>query len=512
MRLFYNEIYMKKVFILLSFWSALQVQAQTLFDESRVNSVYIKIDEDDLKKIYDDVQADTYYKADFVYAMANQSDTVREVGFRLRGNTSRTGAKKSFKVDFNQYKQGGKYKEVKKIDLNSSRNDPTLIRERLFYYGWKKANLPERRSCFVKVYINNRYYGTYTMMEEFDKDWCKRAFGNNGGNLYKCRYPADLAYLGTDPKKYKDIKHSATERAYDLKTNELADDYSDLIGLCSALNQPLDAQFGTNIEKVLNVRGFLKALAYEVLTGHWDDYAYNKNNFYLYKNNKTGKFEFLSYDADNTFGIDWVGKDWATRNINTWEAKSPEKRPLVTKLLGVYEYSQLYNRYIDTISTKVLATDSIFPVITKLSNQIRPFVASDPYYPLDYGYNLQKFGDGLNKSIDGHTPYGIRPFLSLRLQNAKNQLILNQNEATENDVKVSVAPNPTSDLLIFGTEFTEAATIDCFDVTGQLVLRESLPSLQGSVLSIAHLPQGIYQLVVKDAKQHIINQLKVIKQ
>ncbi len=500
----------KFLFSLYFLASTFLAQAQnTLFDESRVNNIYIIMNDNDLKTLYQDVDSDVYLKADFVYATPSKQDTVKQVGFRLRGNTSRASDKKSFRVSFNEFSQGAKYQGVKKLNLNGSHNDPTVIREKLFYHCWSKFGLPERRASFVRVTINNKYYGIYTQMEEFDKDWCERSFGNNGGNLYKCRYPADLQYLGTDPAKYKKITHSGTERAYDLKTNELADDYSDLVTLCTELNQPIDSKFEENIHKVLNVNDYLKALALEVMSGHWDDYTYNKNNYFLYKNNKTNKFEFLSYDADNTFGVDWVNQDWAKRDVKKWLPQNAEKRPLTSKLLAVNSFNQLYLKYLDSVATYILHPDTIFPYITKIHTLVRPHIASDPYYPKDWGYNLQKFNDGLNKSIDGHTPYGIRPFISTRIQTMKQQTTANVELPITANFQLS--PNPVQDILSIKSDYQGLISVRVYSISGQLfkVLRLN-PSIS-STISFVDLPKGVYEVLLFDEKGIQLSNQKIAK-
>jgi hypothetical protein len=491
--------------------SAFLAKAQsTLFDENRVNNVYIIINANDLKTLYQDTQSDTYFKVDFVYSNGPQSDTVKQVGFRLRGNTSRAAEKKSFRVSFNEFTSGAKYQGVKKLNLNGSHNDPTMIREKLFYHCWSKFGLPERRASFVRLYINNQYYGVYTQFEELDKDWCERAYGNNGGNLYKCRYPADLQYLGNEQNKYKSIMHSATERAYDLKTNELADDYSDLITLCSALNQTVDDKFEENISKVLNVNDYLKAVALEVMSGHWDDYTYNKNNYYLYKNNKTGKFEFISYDADNTFGVDWIGQDWGKKDVKNWLPKSPEKRPLTTKLLAVNNFNQLYLKYLDSIATYVLHPDTIFPYITKIHGSIRPYVAADPYYPKDWGYNLQKFNDGLTKSIDGHTPYGIRPFISTRIQYMKQQNTATT-ELSDASFYIKISPNPSQDFINISSDYQGIVNVKVYNQNGQLLKIARLNLNLSPSMSLADLPKGNYQIVFMNDKKEFLKSEQILK-
>jgi len=151
-------------------------QNNTLFDDSRVSSVYIDISVDSLAVIMTDVLSDHYFKAQFIFDDGQGNDTLQDVGFRLRGNTSRYAQKKSFKISFNEYVSGRKYQGVKKINLNAQHNDPSMIREKLFYDLWEKAGMKERRTNFVKLYINQVYYGLYTNLEEMEKEWLTNVY------------------------------------------------------------------------------------------------------------------------------------------------------------------------------------------------------------------------------------------------------------------------------------------------------------------------------------------------
>ena len=256
-------------------------QSVALFDAKKISSIYVTIPADSLKKIYDNPYLDYYFKAQYAYDDGLKRDSVGDIGIRLRGNTSRAAEKKSFKISFNEFVAGRRYQGVKKINLNGQHNDPSLIREKLFYDLWKSAGMPERRTAFVKLFINGKYYGLYTILEELDKDWLKKVYGENDGNLYKCTYPADLVYKDNNPETYKKIASSTVTggRAYDLQTNETADDYRDLVRMIDVLDKPSNSQaFIDSVQKIVDVNVFLKALALDVATGNWDDYAYNKNN------------------------------------------------------------------------------------------------------------------------------------------------------------------------------------------------------------------------------------------
>jgi hypothetical protein len=71
---------------LISFPFSVLFSQSTLFDESRVSSVYIEIPPDSLKVIITDVLSEHYFMARFIYDYGTGRDTLRNVGFRLRGN------------------------------------------------------------------------------------------------------------------------------------------------------------------------------------------------------------------------------------------------------------------------------------------------------------------------------------------------------------------------------------------------------------------------------------------
>ncbi len=483
-----------------AFLAPLPAQSTALFDDQHVGSIYLSLPADSLNFMIATLANEHYFKARFIFDDGETRDTIDNAGLRLRGNTSLGSAKKSFKVSFNEYEPGREYQGVRKLNLLGSHNDPTMVREKLFYEVWARAGMPERRTAFVKLYINNEYRGLYTNAEEIDKAWLGRVFADNDGNLYKCTWPADLAYLGPGQQAYKAILNNPAERAYDLKTNETADDYSRLVALITALNQPVDDNFPAQIEQILNVNSVLKAFAIDVATGNWDDYFYNKNNYYLYDNPATGRFEFVTYDADNTFGVDWFGIDWATRNCLSWQ-NANQSRPLATQLLAVPAYHTRYLRYLDTLSRFIILPDSIFPLIDTFHLAVFTPAVTDAYRSLDYGYTLADFHLGFVETVDGHTPYGIKPFLTLRSSSIQSQIagLLSATANPETEFyRVSIYPNPASGRLFVKTDapaFGEKFNFTLMESSGRTIETwQWEASAQPFEVPIATLPNGSYLL------------------
>jgi spore coat protein CotH len=391
-----------------------------VFDSSLVARVDILINPDTLAFIYANPESDIDFRASFIFNNGTILDTIDEIGFQLRGNTSRYSLKKSFRVSFNSFIQGRKFHGLEKLCLNGEHNDPSIIRSRLCWETLRSFGIPGPRASHAEVYINGNYYGLYILVEYIDEQLMESRFGNSYGNLYKCLWPADLAYLGNDPDLYKFT--SGDRRAYDLVTNTEEDDYSDLAHFIDILNNtPLNG-LACEIDKVFNLDDYLKIMAADVILGNWDGYIYNKNNFYLYHNNITGKFEYMPYDLDNTFGIDWMSIDWGNREIYDWEMHDVEVRPLYTRLLEAPEIRERYSFQMARLLDFLDNEDSLFAHIDQVRDMIGPFVADDPYYPLDYGYTYSNFMSSYEQALGGHVPYGLKPYLQTRTASALDQL------------------------------------------------------------------------------------------
>ena len=418
--------YILPFYLLLVGWSA---QAQPafpaddiVFNDSLVPRIDITINPDTLEWIYNNVNSNQEFHATFVFTSGSYIDSILQVGFRLRGNTSRGAAKKSFKVSFNTFEPGRKWHGLEKLNLNGEHNDPSISRSKINWDLLRQFNIPASRSNHVEVYINGNYYGLYLNVEHTDEEFVESRFGNKNGNLFKCLYPADLDYKGSNPDLYKE-EHWG-RRAYDLKTNTASDDYSDLAHFIDVLNNSSNAEFLCEMEKVFNIYDYLKILVVDVFTGNWDGYPYNQNNFYLYHNTETGKFEYIPYDLDNTLGIDWIGRDWANRDVYDWSQHGDNVRPLYTRIIDNEELKDQYSYYFNEFIQHYINND-FYNKLEDMRAKLEPYVINDPYYPLDYGYDIDDFNASFGEATGGHVAYGIELYCNTRKYSALSQLEVN---------------------------------------------------------------------------------------
>lgn len=413
-----------KTFALLSFFLFLQTnmasqaifpEDSVVFNDKIVPRVDIKIHPDSLAKLLDweNRYEDHEYPADFYWNDGINKDTVLNTGFRLRGNTSRSSAKKSFKIEFNHF-GSKKFYGLSDLNLNGEHNDPSIIRSKLSWDIMKMAGIEAPRSNHVSLYINNEYRGLYINVEHIDNDYLEDRGKDPDGQLFKCFYGTDFVYRGNNPNNYD-------RNVYEAQNNKDEPDYYTLMEFTRALDDISNPDFRCNLEEKFDVDQYLKRLAIEILVGHWDNPVYNKNNAYLYHNPATKKYELLSYDIDNTFGIDWFNVNWAERNIYSW-AHPSDPRPIYNHLMKVPEYKIRFGYYIKKFADDFFNPTFLNPYIDRIKDKISSYRANDFYASLDYGYTYSDFLQSYEKPLGSHVKTGLKEYIALRSMSAKNQL------------------------------------------------------------------------------------------
>lgn len=391
------------------------------FPQDQMSRVDIYIHPDSFALMYADVIYGNshYFPATFVFSSSVLHDSIPNVGFRLHGNTSLNAQKKSFSVSFDEF-QNGSWQSLQKVNFLGQANDPSLLRSKLCHDTFRHFGIASSRTSYSNLYINGTFAGVYLEVEQIDKAFCKKYFDHSGdGNLYKCTYPAPLQFVDNNPTSYQALAWG--NRPYDLKNNEWKDDYTDLAHFIDVLNNTSISNLPCELEKVFAVDDYLKTAAIDVLTGNWDNYIYNKNNFYLYKDQATGQFHYMPYDLDNTLGIDWLGQDWSTRNIYNW-APSGDARPLYSRILQVTEYKNRFSYYIYLFKQNYFTETNISGIAQQWQSMIHDAAVNDTFRPLDFGFTVSDFENAITEAWGNQVAFGIGPYVSARVASAQTQL------------------------------------------------------------------------------------------
>lgn len=390
-----------------------QDPSAVVFDRSTLARIDLTLPVESLRFLYADPYADTEVPATFTFTRGSLVETLEQVGVRFRGNTSRAAQKKSFKVSINTFVRGRSWRGLEKLNLNGEHNDPSMIRSTLAWALFADEALPSSRAAPVELYINGAYYGVYANVEHLDETFMERRFGTADGDLFKCLYPADLAYRGSSGSDY--IHRDGSGRIV-YEWSQGADSvaaYNRLAAFIQTLNQTSSADFPARIEEVFDVNAFLHTLAVDVVTGSWDDYWYNQNNFYLRFDPESGRVNYLPYDYDNSYGVDWVGRDWGTRNPYSWGTGT---RPLASRLLAVSAFRARYTFYLRQLLGGAFASSRQSARIDSLYTLIDAAAVRDTFRTKDYGYSVSDFRNAPTAAAGGHVKYGLKPFVQARRQ------------------------------------------------------------------------------------------------
>ncbi|MFB3776659.1 MAG: CotH kinase family protein [Bryobacteraceae bacterium] len=381
-------------------------KADTFFDDSKVQEIRLYFDNanwyNTLYQAHSSNPNDPYFSARMAYGDL----VLPTIGARFKGNASfrRTGTKKSFKLDFNEFVPGTTFLGLKKLNLNNGDLQPDFLREKLFCDFVGKF-IPANRAVHVRVYVNDVYWGLYIAVEEPDKTMMRDRFGDNeDGNLYKAgEANATLAYLGTSAAAY--------ERVYEKKTNETANDWSDLIDFTYVLNNTPTADLPAQLEPICDVRNMLYGIATNILFVNLDSYVGSATEYFLYHRQDTGQFVHIHTDLNETFGTTGDGSPRITVPATLSPLYLPTSssggagsgpsmggpRPLMEKLWAVDAYKRTYLRMLARMLREGFDVTSMQAQINRLADLIRP----DVYADTRKFYTNQQFETSLTSQISG---------------------------------------------------------------------------------------------------------------
>jgi spore coat protein CotH len=356
----YGNIATDNVTVAIRYPASSSVDYWTIFDDSRVRRVELRITQANWKRMWQQPQSKTRVEAD----ISIFGELVESVAVSMKGNASLSdsGAKKSWKIDTDYFIPGQEYHNLKQLLIHNNFGDASMLREKMAYDMMNFAGVPAGFTTYIEFWVDivddedpAEYVGVYTMVERVDSKFVANRFGNDEGtgNLYKAdawfeQGGADLAYYGAHIENYPKPRG---EVAYGLQTNLDNPDYTDILSLAyliDGMDYETAEDFASALEQSFNVDGFLRYLAVIFTNLNLDTYPYTGNNYYLYHNLTTGKFEFLPWDLNNSwsnFGgeaqFPFYGEPCCMGPL-TWA-------PLFTRVFEVERYRQDYAAYVDLL-------------------------------------------------------------------------------------------------------------------------------------------------------------------
>lgn len=385
----------------------------TIFDDSRTRRIEVTLDQDDWNQMWIDPESKYQARADVVVF----GEELKDVGFRMRGQFSlrMSGDKKPWKIDTDAYIDGQEFHNLRQLMLLNNIGDPSLLNEKLAYEMMRFAGLPASHVAFIELWIDIRdddqdpiFWGVYSMVERVDNKYIGNRFGQDakGGNLYKAshaqRGPMSLAYYGED---IKDYPTQNGQYPYGKMNNEEEADYNDIIALCRTIagsENETEQELIHALESSINVDAFLRYHAVNSIIDNWDSYLGTGNNFFLFNNPLSGRFEWIPWD------LTWGGNPTAAL-FESDVTVLMENAPLYSRTFAIKKYRDAYTAYLDLLARYWFTTSNLSSLTKKYHNMIAPYISQSTGDKAFFGDQTMFPYEAFQNS-----PEGLLNFIDLR--------------------------------------------------------------------------------------------------
>lgn len=348
------------------------------------------------------------------------------VGIRYKGNSSYFRTRKetikklplNVKLDFKIKSQSLKDGQGT-IKLSNAFLDPSFLRDPLAFEVIRRY-MPAPLCNFIKVYVNDQFYGLYINTESIDEEFLEKHYETRSGFLVKC-----------DPDNWKRVRSQSGcpkgENASLVYLNESpgcydafyeVDDpasWKPLLNIIKVLNKAPE-----QIESVLDIDQTLWMHALNNVLVNLDSYTGSlSHNYYLWIDS-TGVGHPLIWDLNMAFG-GWR-RDYSFNQMSDEELikLSPfvgynlPKRPLISKVLQKPLFRKIYVAHIKTIVKDYLESGLLTERAQAMMKEIEPWVKKDSLKL----YTYEDFKNSMDKTMV-HGPdkiIGIRQLMDKRAE------------------------------------------------------------------------------------------------
>jgi spore coat protein CotH len=370
-------------------WDA---EAAKAFDRSVVHRIDITVDAEYLGEL------ETNLEARVPCTFTFDDVTIDEAGIRQKGGTNSLRdidikpegedykPQPSFSVRLDEFDENGDLYGLRKIILNSSAQDPTFLHQHFGSDLAIKAGLPAARTTHGIVRLNGVPFGLYIVTESIDTDFLGRAFGseNDQGNLYEGRKVdfTDVASL-----ELKDEDKEDRER-------------DDLQALADVVLSTPSAELASAVRARMDLDRFITAFAFETAINHWDGFAFNKNNYYLYNNPADDRFVFIPHGMDRIVQTTYPDEDNPTKIVERDTLNDDPEALLPALILQTPELRAAYIAELARIANEVWDLPSINAEIDRIAAVVgatKPTGVRDANDIALFNANLSDWRDALTK-------------------------------------------------------------------------------------------------------------------
>jgi spore coat protein CotH len=362
---------------------------------------------------------------EFAYARATlafEGETLDDVGVRYKGNgtfiESRATPKRSLKLDLNHFVKGRKLAGLTKLNLHSNVTDASAMIESIAYRLYRDAGVPAPRTSYAQVYLtvpperDHAYVGLYSLVEDVDKDFAKDRFGGGGkGAIFKPVTPNLFADLG---ESWADF-----ERAYEPKGDVSTWQAGRVMGLSRLMSYATDPELAARVGDFIDLDEFARFMAVTVYLASMDSILQVGQNYFLYLDPNTEKFQFVPWDVDHAFGRIFAEQaELARLSIHTpWAGHNR----FLERVFNVPAFKERYLARQREFGGTIFSPERLAAQVDEVAASIRPSVEGES------AEKLARFDEAVKDEAaagrDRRNPAQfVRAFSRARTQSVRDQL------------------------------------------------------------------------------------------
>lgn len=273
--------------------------SDTIFQTDTINDVFLTLSAQDEASL----RASPY--TEVAVGLFFEGVWLEPVNLRIKayvGSARSYDQKSAFKVDLDDYADL-ELRGLEKLTFNNMVQDQTYIHEYLAYRLFREVGIPAPRTSYTRLYINDELRGLYLWIESIDERFLSRWYADPSGNLYEGAYGVDF--------------YSGYEGSFECDQCADPNDRSDLSAVIAVLESGSSDASVAAFEQLFNLDSFLRMMAVEAIIWHWDGYT-TSNNYRVYNDPTTGRFEMIPWGTDQTFVDEWYGPWDARGRIFSW--------------------------------------------------------------------------------------------------------------------------------------------------------------------------------------------------
>ena len=220
-----------------------------------------------------------------------------DMEIRLKGSTSISplDGTPSFKIKFPKGPSGTGYLGLRRLTLNALTQDTSKIHEYGAYSLFNAMGVPASKTGWAKVYVNGIHRGLYLNVEQPDENFMAKRFKDITQHVYE-------GVAVNDFKPGKDTGDNISGAFLADYGWKVTPNKNDLTKFISVVNSKDAATWYKALDTYADRSALIKFMAVENFIGHWDGYTGPNVNNYFIRSNTRGKFTFIPWGADQTFG------------------------------------------------------------------------------------------------------------------------------------------------------------------------------------------------------------------